>query len=39
MAVFDRNATGSLAPFNGILVIGTHEGDPSTQATTIRLWE
>jgi hypothetical protein len=37
MAVFDRNATGMLAPFNGMLVIGTHEEDPSTQATTIRL--
>lgn len=39
MGVFDRNATGSLAPFNGMLVVGTHEEDPSTQATTIRLWE
>jgi hypothetical protein len=39
MAVFDRNATGSLAPFNGMLVVGTHEEDPSIQATTIRLWE
>ena len=29
----------SLAPFNGMLVVGTHEEDPSTQATTIRLWE
>jgi len=26
--VFDRNATGSLAPFNGMMVIGTHEEDP-----------
>jgi hypothetical protein len=41
-AVFDDNATGSLAPFNGMLVVvGTHEEDPSTQAATIRLreWE
>ena len=38
-AVFDRNATGSLAPFNGMLVVGTHEEDPSTQTVTIRLWE
>jgi hypothetical protein len=38
-AVFDRNATGSLAPFNGMMVVGTHEEDPSTLAATIRLWE
>ncbi len=28
-AVFDRNATGSLAPFNGMMVVGTHEEDPN----------
>ncbi len=39
IAVFDRNATGSLAPFNGVMVIGTHEEDPNTQRATIRLWE
>ena len=39
IAVFDNNATGSLAPFNGIMVVGTHEEDPSTQTATIRLWE
>jgi hypothetical protein len=39
IAVFDNNATGSLAPFNGMLVVGIHEEDPSTQAATIRLWE
>jgi hypothetical protein len=39
IAVFDKNATGSLAPFNGMMVVGTHEEDPSTQAATIRLWE
>src|ERR671917_2230639 len=39
IAVFDNNATGSLAPFNGMVVVGTHEEDPSTQAATIRLWE
>jgi hypothetical protein len=38
-AVFDNNSTGSLAPFNGMLVVGTHEEDPSTQTVTIRLWE
>jgi hypothetical protein len=39
IAVFDNNATDSLAPFNGMMVVGTHEEDPSTQAATIRLWE
>ncbi len=39
VAVFDRNATGSLAPFNGMMVVGTHEEDPSAQAATITLWE
>src|SRR5215204_3708953 len=39
IAVFDRNATGSLAPFNGMMVVGTHEEDPNTQAATIILWE
>ena len=39
IAVFDNNATGSLAPFNGMMVVGTHEEDPSTQTATIRLWE
>ena len=39
IAVFDNNATGSLASFNGMLVVGTHEEDPTTQTVTIRLWE
>jgi hypothetical protein len=39
IAVFDNNATGSLAPFNGMMVAGTHEEDPNTQAATIRLWK
>jgi hypothetical protein len=39
IAVFDNNATGSLAPFNGMMVVGTHEDDPNTQAATIILWE
>jgi hypothetical protein len=37
--VFDNNATGSLAPFNGMMVVGTHEDDPTTRAATIKLWE
>jgi hypothetical protein len=39
VAVFDNNATGSLAPFNGMMVVGTHEEDPSTRTSTITLWE
>ena len=39
IAVFDNNATGMLAPFNGMMVVGTHEEDPNTQAATIILWE
>ena len=38
-ALFDNNATASLAAFNGMLVVGTHEEDPSAQTVTIRLWE
>ena len=37
--MFDNNATGMLAPFHGMMVVGTHEEDPSVQAATIRLWE
>jgi hypothetical protein len=39
IVVFDNNATGSLAPFNGMMVVGTHEDDPTTRAATIKLWE
>ncbi len=39
IAVFDNNATGMLAPFNGMMVVGIHEEDPNIQAATIRLWE
>ena len=37
--MFDNNATGSLAPFNGMMVVGTHEEDSTAQTATIRLWE
>jgi 3D (Asp-Asp-Asp) domain-containing protein len=39
IAVFDANATGSLAPFNGMMIVGTHEEDPTARAATFRLWE
>jgi hypothetical protein len=37
IAVFD--ATGSLAPFNGMFIVGTHEEDPSIHGATFTLWE
>jgi hypothetical protein len=39
MAVFDRNATGNLAPFNEMMVVGTHEEQSNAEGTTITLWE
>jgi hypothetical protein len=39
IAVFDANATGSLAPFNGMMIAGTHEEDPTARVATFRLWE
>lgn len=39
IAVFDRNATGMLAPFNGMIVIGTHNEPPNVGAAFIKLWE
>jgi hypothetical protein len=39
IAVFDANATGSLAPFNGMMIAGTHEEDPTVRTATFRLWE
>ena len=38
VAVFDRNATGTLAPFNGMIVAGKHKEDPSTKQAIITLW-
>jgi hypothetical protein len=34
IAVFDRNATGMLAPFNGMMVVGTYFEDPNVRAAT-----
>jgi hypothetical protein len=34
IAVFDRNATGKLAPFNGMMVVGTYFEDPNIRAAT-----
>jgi hypothetical protein len=37
-AVFDSNATGSLAPFNGMIVVGIHDEQPSEEGVTMTLW-
>jgi hypothetical protein len=37
--VFDRNATGMLAPFNGMIVTGTHDEPPNAGVAIIKLWE
>ena len=38
IAAVHTNSTGRLAPFNGMIIVGTHEGDPNTTAT-FRYWE
>jgi hypothetical protein len=39
ISVFERNATDMLAPFNGMIVAGTHNEQPNTEKATITLWE
>jgi hypothetical protein len=39
IALVHTNSTGRLAPFNGMMIVGTHEQDPNTQTTTFRYWE
>ncbi|HEX6281051.1 MAG TPA: hypothetical protein VFZ67_02375 [Nitrososphaera sp.] len=39
IAVFDRNATGTLAPFNGMITVGIHDEQPNAEAAAITLWE
>jgi hypothetical protein len=38
IAVYDRNATGLLAPFNGMMAIGTHK-EPLNPEAYLTLWE
>jgi hypothetical protein len=38
-AVFDSNGTGSLAPFNGMIVVGLHEQQPNEEGVTRTLWK
>ena len=39
IAVFDRNATGVLTPFNGMPMVGTLEQPPNDENSIVRLWE
>jgi hypothetical protein len=39
IAVFDRNATDTLAPFNGMLTVGIHDEQPNAEAASVTLWE
>jgi hypothetical protein len=39
IAVFDKNASGMLAPFNGMIVVGTHDEVPNVGMAIIKLWE
>ena len=34
IAIFGRNATGMLAPFNGMMVVGTYFEDPNVRVAT-----
>jgi hypothetical protein len=38
IAVFDNNATGSLRPFNGMIVVGLHDEQPNAEVGTRTLW-
>jgi hypothetical protein len=38
IAVFDNNATGSLRPFNDMIVVGLHDEQPSAGVGTRTLW-
>lgn len=39
IAVFDRNATGLLAPFNGMIAAGTHDAPLNPEEADVTLWE
>lgn len=39
IAMFDRNANGMLAPFNGMIVTGIHNEPPNAGVAIIKLWE
>ena len=38
-AVFDGNGTGTLEPFNGMIVIGLREEPPNEEGVTMTLWK
>ncbi|MGH9911021.1 MAG: hypothetical protein ACRD5E_02975 [Nitrososphaeraceae archaeon] len=37
--MFDRNATGLLAPFNGMIAAGTHDAPLIPEEANVTLWE
>src|SRR5215208_6567904 len=37
--VVDSNRTGSLAPFNGMIVVGLHDEQPNEEGVTMTLWK
>ncbi len=39
IAVFDRNATGTFAPFNGRVLAGIYDVPSNTEKSIITLWE
>ena len=39
IAVFDRNSTGVLAPFNGMLMVGIHDEPLNDPRAIVTLWE
>jgi len=38
-AMFDSNGTGTLAPFNGMIVVGLREEPPNEEGVTMTLWK
>ena len=38
-AVFDSNGTGTLAPFNDMIVVGLHDEQPNEEGVTMTLWK
>jgi hypothetical protein len=39
IAVFDKNATGTLAAFNGMILAGIYEVSPNSKEATVILWK
>jgi hypothetical protein len=39
IGVFDRNATGTLAPFNGMVLAGIYDVPPNSKVANVKLWK